>query len=319
MYGYKYENHLLLNQNIVELWQEENGERVAEAWIIPEFGANLCRFKVDGLDYLYPAPRKVVDLRRYGTPVLYPFPGRVKDEKFNFDGSLYRFPANRDNLFLHGYVLGQKFKFSEPVVTEDSVSLNTSIEIVPNHPLYYLYPTSNRLDLNFTLQNKSLKIEVRVTNNDPLKRFPFGFGLHPYLNIHGPKESVYVQVPMQKWLNQETDELFDPTQSPADLREPTAINDLIIDEVYTGMTPDKPQSLTYTTIGKRFVIQASELFTHSVVYQPKEAEFFCLENWTCSDDAHNLYDQGKVEAAHLTILEPGESINASIEFRIEDI
>jgi aldose 1-epimerase len=319
MYGYKYDNHLILNQPMIELWQEENGERVAEVWILPEYGANLCRFKVDGFDYIFPAPEEVVDLRHYGTPVLYPFPGVIKDRKFTFDDTLYRFPGNRGDIFRHGYVMGEKFAFSEPIVADDSVTLKTSIEIVPNHPLYFLFPIINRLDMNFTLRDRKIRIDVKITNNDPQKRFPFGFGLHPYLNILGSKDKIKIQVPMKKWLNQQTGELLDPAESPADLRQPTAIDDLVIDEVWTGMVPDKPQTLTYEEIGKRFVAQTSEMFTHSVIYQPQDSPYICLENWTSAHNVHNLHQEGKTEAAHLIILNPGESISGSVEYRIESI
>ena len=55
MYGYEYTNHLILNEQMVNLWQEEDGKKVAEVWVLPGYGANLCRFKVDNIDYLYPA------------------------------------------------------------------------------------------------------------------------------------------------------------------------------------------------------------------------------------------------------------------------
>jgi aldose 1-epimerase len=53
-----------------------------------------------------------------------------------------------------------------------------------------------------------------------------------------------------------------------------------------------------------------------VVYTPPERPFFCVENQSCSTDAHNLYSQGLQEAAHLTILDPGDSLAAWIEIAV---
>ena len=182
---------------MVNLWQEEDGKKVAEVWVLPGYGANLCRFKVDNIDYLYPAPQKLVDIRHYGTPVLYPTPGIVRGEKFTFDGSLYRFPANRGSIFRHGFAMGQKFLFSEPIVSEDGVTLKTSLGIFRDHPLYYLFPIANRLDIDFTLKNRSVRIDITVTDLDTQKRFPFGFGLHPCFNLIGPREENLIQVPVK--------------------------------------------------------------------------------------------------------------------------
>ncbi len=46
--------------------------------------------------------------------------------------------------------------------------------------------------------------------------------------------------------------------------------------------------------------------------------FFCVENQSCSTDAHNLYAQGKQELAHLVILAPGQSLNAWVEFTVSE-
>ncbi|GAG43851.1 unnamed protein product, partial [marine sediment metagenome] len=61
----------------------------------------------------------------------------------------------------------------------------------------------------------------------------------------------------------------------------------------------------------------SDLFTHSVVYT-QQTGHFCLENQTCSTDAHNLHARGLRKEAHLTILRPGESLTAWIEIVVND-
>lgn len=319
MYGFEIEKHAALHQDMIRLWRNNGDETVAEAWILPEYGANFCRFKVDGVDYLYPAPQKVLDFRHYGTPVLYPFPGVMKGAKFSFDDRLYRFPPNRGDLYRHGYVMDEKFNYSDPQVSESGVTCKTSIEITPLHPLYALLPISNRLDLNFTLEDRQLRIDLTVTNIDPGKRFPFGVGLHPYFNIIGSKEETLFRVPADAWVDRDEERLVDIADAPRDFRNLTPIDDLVIDDVWKGMRPEHPQVIEYRSIGKQVNIYASEIFRVGVTFRLEKADYFCLENWTSSHDPHNLHASGKQDIANLMILNPGESVSGTVIYQIRDL
>ena len=303
----------------VHLWCEKDGKRKSEARLLTASGANLCGFSVDGVEYLVPPPPAGSDNRHFGTPVLYPFPGVIKDRKFTFDGVDYSFEPNRGEVFRHGYVSDQKFEGSQPEVLEDGICLRTWIEIRQEHPLFTVFPVENRLDLHFTLKPDSLLINFLGTNLDSRNRFPFGFGLHPYLNIIGPRETVSVTVPMKKWMNLDSGELLDPSVGPADFRKPFSLAGLDIDAVWWGMEPEQPHSVRFHSVQKQFKAVASGIFTHSVTYCPGKSNFFCLENWTCSPNAPNFAANGKAEASHLTILDPGTSASGSVMYIIEDI
>jgi aldose 1-epimerase len=56
-----------------------------------------------------------------------------------------------------------------------------------------------------------------------------------------------------------------------------------------------------------------------VVYTPPPAPFFCVENQSCSTNAHNLHNEGLVAEASLSILNPGESLKAAIVFGVSDL
>jgi aldose 1-epimerase len=66
----------------------------------------------------------------------------------------------------------------------------------------------------------------------------------------------------------------------------------------------------------RLTLGASPDFTHVVVYTPAARPFFCIENQTCSTDAHNLHARGFVRQAHLSIVEPGQSHRGALDWRI---
>lgn len=323
MFGYHIAKHPVLDQKMICLWSEEDHCRKSEINLLPGFGSNLCSFAVDGLEYLHQAPMPVIGTKYFGTPVLYPFPNRVRNCRFTFDGVEYRLPDNDGGRSLHLLVSDAQFESETPVVKDDAVSVKTRLDIVPGHPLYDIFPIANRLELVYTLRNSSVDIDVRITNLDSKKRFPFGFGIHPYFNIFGTKDQVHLHVPAKKWMEAvsllPTGKLVDPDEAPADLSKPTAIKGLTLDEVWFGMEAKKPQSITYDAIGRKLVMKASEIFTHSVTYTPPFEAFLCVENQTNSTDCHNLYARGFEKEAHLLILDPGESIGGTLSFLIERI
>jgi aldose 1-epimerase len=115
-----------------------------------------------------------------------------------------------------------------------------------------------------------------------------------------------------------TGRLVDIEDGPADLRVPIKLSDLDIDDVFWGMEEEHPATIYYDDIGKKLTLHAADFFTHCVVYTPEDQPYFCIENQSCSTDAHNLHVRGFEKAAHLTILDPGTSLTAWIEFRISD-
>jgi aldose 1-epimerase len=56
-----------------------------------------------------------------------------------------------------------------------------------------------------------------------------------------------------------------------------------------------------------------------VVYAQPRNPFFCVENQTCSTDAHNLYARGLQDAAHLLFAPEGGKSMGWIQFRISPL
>jgi len=53
--------------------------------------------------------------------------------------------------------------------------------------------------------------------------------------------------------------------------------------------------------------------TSLIIYSPAGDDFVCVENQTCSGDAHNLHARGLRGEAHLLILEPGQKHRGQVE------
>lgn len=293
------------------------------ASISPELGCNLLSFQVDGHEYLQDLGAMGGQNMPLGTPILYPMPNRVRDAQFSFDGRTFEFEPNNGTNFLHGLVRDQQWECDEPEIGESSVSVKTWISFEPGSEIYELFPIRNRLELTLTLAPMQLRYDFCVVNEDAEQRLPFGLAIHPFFKIIGPRESVTLKVPAKRWM-EHTDllpsgKLIEMADAPADLRDPKSLAELDLDDVYWGLEESEPQVITYHDIGKVLTLRACDFFTHSVVFTPPGAPFFCVENQSCSTDAHNLYAQGLEEAAHLAVLDPGESFEAWIEFSISDL
>lgn len=150
---------------------------------------------------------------------------------------------------------------------------------------------------------------------------PFGFGIHPYFNIIGTRKETYIQVPAQAHMEAiallPTGKLEPLEGSPYDLRRPASLENVFLDDVYWGMQSKSPANWESRDKGIKVTLNASEQFTHMVIYSPKGEPFFCMENYTCSTDAHNLLAKGFKKQSHLLIVEPGKIIQGQVKLSIE--
>ncbi len=304
-------------------YEADTPEESTHIAFAPQRGSNLFSLTVGGTEYIFGLGRVNGQTRIVGTPILYPTPNRVRNATFTFDERVFTFEPNDGTRFLHGLVRDAPWEVGEPVVEASSVAVETWIRFAPGTPWYERFPIENTLALTYRVTPRAVHMDFRVHNQDKQHRLPFGLAIHPFFAIHGPRESVTIQVPATHWMEAEdlmpTGRLVDIAQGPADLRQPTPLSELDLDDVFYGLARSRPQVIRYESLGKALTLTADDFFTHSVVYTPAGQPFFCLENQSCSTDAHNLYAQGLQEAAHLTILEPGETLAASITFALSDL
>ena len=288
----------------------------------PDLGSNLFSFQVGGTEYLYGLASAQDQRRLLGTPILYPTPNRVRDSRLVFEGHTYEFQPNNGTHFIHGLVRDVPWTCDAPIISEEDVSVTAHIGFEPGTEAYRSFPIRNALELTYTLRPGAIRLGFAVHNFDDHHRLPFGLAIHPYFRIIGPRQSVRLQVPARRWMEAvdllPTGQLVDLEDGPADLRSPVSLADLDLDDVFWGLETNKPQVIYYDHIGKKATLTASRLFTHSVVYTPQGMQFFCVENQSCSTDAHNLHARGLEKEAHLTILEPGELLTAWVEISVSD-
>jgi aldose 1-epimerase len=56
-----------------------------------------------------------------------------------------------------------------------------------------------------------------------------------------------------------------------------------------------------------------------VVYIQPQNPFFCVENQTCSTDAHNLHSRGLEEVSHLLFAPPGGASEGWVHYVLQPL
>jgi len=294
--------------------------RSLEARVAPAAGANLFSFKV-GDDELLVQPPTLAELATSpaGTPVLFPMPNRVRDGVFVFEGRRFQFPPNNGPNFIHGLVRRRPFHAGEPAVGNGEASVSLWIDWDASQPDFAQFPLEHRLTLTFTLKRAGLGIGYAVENKGS-GRLPFGFGLHPWFRVPGERAAVLLKVPAAQRMEAvdklPTGKLLPVQKTAFDLRHPTPLAGLDLDDVYFGMTPPAPPAFEWRDQGIRVSLGASRQFTHLVVFTPPERPTFCIENQTSSTDAHNLNERGLQREAHLIVVDPGKTARGSVAWKI---
>ncbi|UCF97527.1 MAG: aldose 1-epimerase [Spirochaetaceae bacterium] len=295
-------------------------QKAMEAWIDPGYGSNLCRFSVGGKNIIDFDSRLLLEHDYTGTPVLYPTPNRVRDGVFRWRGRSYRQTKAGSLIVEHGLVHSERWERSEPIAEAESAALQTWIEFREGAPVFEAFPFPHRLTLEFRLSPRGVAVTYTIENRGN-EEIPFGFGLHPYFVKLSGDELTFVTIPADSVMDATpellpTGKLIDVKGTIYDLHTPTAIGVLDLDHVFTGIRPGAHARIEYRDLGIAVNLEATEDFSHAVLYSPRGEDFFCLENQTCSTDAHNLFDRGFARESGLKTVRPGETHQGRVTYSI---
>lgn len=227
-------------------------------------------------------------------------------------------PGEEKPRVIHGLVHDDAWQWSDPEVFNDGVVLHTWYDFTKDNPRFEAYPFLNTIKMDFTLSADGVRISYEVDNKDT-RPLGFGFALHPYWHVIGGKDKTRIQVDVP-W-HMEAVEKFPTGTLEAvegtkyDLTSPRPVSELALDDVYFGATPNSMVRVLWDDAGLELRQTASEDFTHVVVYTP-DAPFFCIENQTCSTNAHNLHARGFTREAHLQIVEAGDKTGGYVDFTV---
>jgi aldose 1-epimerase len=292
-----------------------------EVWVVPSKGSNMCRFSMGGMNVIDFDPELLLISDYTGTPVLYPTPNRVRNGMFQYNGVIYNQVKRGEPVFEHGLVHNEPWQFNDPDVRDDSVSLKTWIDFNPKTDVFAAFPFIHRLSMEFTLLEDGVEVMYSIENKDD-REIPFGFGVHPYfMKLSGESETL-IRLPANYVMDYTSDllptgRLIEVDDTIYDIKKETKISALDLDHVFTGISEGKYAEIKYSSLGMKVELQASEDFTHLVLYSPAGKEFFCVENQTCSTDAHNLFERGFKSQSGLKFVSPGKTRQGTVKYAVK--
>lgn len=309
-----------------KVFKVAQGETAVE--IVPAAGCNVESIRYNGTELLK-RPKSLKELPgfMYGVPVLYPTPNRVRGSTFSFNGEKFSFPPNDHGNFLHGLVHSAAWQGGDIDIGDDKTgraTLTFRLPFAPGTPQYKLFPLAHSIQLAIGIGNNSVRWTYTVDNSKGDKPVPYGFAIHPWFLYQGSRKETFVTIPATHVMESTEDKLptgklLDLASHPElDARQPRSLEGFVRDDVYAGIEPSHPAVIDFREKHLKITLSASEDFKHLVLYSPKDQPWFCVEDQTCSTDAHNLYAAGLKQESNLLIVEPGKTASGWIEFRFSN-
>ncbi|WP_320127488.1 aldose 1-epimerase [uncultured Sphaerochaeta sp.] len=298
--------------------KEQEGEHTLLLKVSPELGNNIYCFRVDDYEVIHYDTYFSLLSYYTGNPILYPFPNRLRNCFYEYDGKQHWQQKNGIPVFMHSLVYDESWKHGEPVISSDSVTLKTWLNIDEKHPVFEGFPFVHTLTITFELTKLGFSIVYGIENKGT-ERLPYGISYHTFFNKLCGDAGSFIRVPA-KYMMELTDDLL-PTGKllevegqPFDLREPVPSGKLNLDNCFTGMIEGQRVFVDYPALGLRIYMDATEDFTHMQIFTPKQKPFFCVEKQTCSTDAVNLDAKNFKQEAHLLSVLPGETKTGRVSF-----
>ncbi len=317
--GFFYENIKVLDTDAVKIGYKK-GDKTTHAVVIPSLGANLVEYVYEGEPIIFYREEDLKKGEFTGCPVLFPTPNRVRGCSFRFRGKDYPQKKKGQPRFLHGLVYDEAFVLSDAGVKGDCAFAECYIDFDRGGELFESFPFECRLTLRFTLFEEGLNISCCLENKGE-DDLPFGFGLHPY--FHMPKElDRTVKIDTEFFLEVDENILPSGRLIPVFERFPglnaggVKISRLVCDNDFLLSKGGKAK-VSLNDLGRTLTVSASGEFGHLMVYRPEGADFICIENQTCSIDAHNMYSNGLKETSGLLILPPKQKFSGFVTYSLK--
>lgn len=301
------------------------------AKILPRVGFNCFSYAplIDGepVELLWSAPNFAAAGERpmaSGIPILFPYAGRIRGTSFRYDGrELPLVIDQRLGFAIHGFVYNRPWR----VIAQSPSSVTGEFHAAHDDPaLLDLWPGDFRIRVCYEVGHFGLSCSLAVDNPGD-RPTPFWLGTHGYfrlpLGAFGKREECRMIVPTASLWELEgmlpTGRKL-PAEGPKGLSGGLTFGESQLDDVFTDLHATSGRvvcRLLDPVNDRRMSLVFDEAFKHCVVFNPPHREAICLEPYTAAPDAFALTERG-VDAG-LRVLAPGESFQAKIELRLDDI
>ena len=212
------------------------------------------------------------------SPILFPIVGTLKNNSYQYNGKEYQ-------LSRHGFAREMDFELIDKKENSATFSLKSSNETTKKYPFDF------ELQLTYTLENKSLKIEYKVINNG-MAQMPFSIGAHPAFALRGNFEDYSLEFEDEKPLDYFLldDGLISDTTATLQLnKKQLHLNYKLFENDALVFKTISSKSLTILENSNPILKVNYEGFPNLGIWTPQDAPFICIEPWFgYSDTATNF-------------------------------
>lgn len=262
----------------------------ASAVILPEKGATVISYCVDGQEYLYRDQENLDsdDRPRCGIPFLFPAFSRFPNDTFVWEGNSYP-------MQIHGFAHTSVWQ----VLSFEKSHLR--LELCANEETLKMYPFHFRVELIFELKDGILNIRQKYENTGSVA-MPYAFGFHPYWAVEDASSSeveINAELEMDT-LSQKLVPCHKKTASvvfPKGTTESGAFFMKISSPVTISVAQEKHIRMCY-----------AESFDRLMLWSIKDRGFLCVEPINSSPNGISVGD-----CYHL---DPGMSREAYVSFEV---
>ncbi|GLY05938.1 MULTISPECIES: aldose 1-epimerase family protein [Actinoplanes] len=280
---------------------EADGHRA----VLAEVGGTLRAYSVNGVDLVDGFSTDEISPGSAGQ-ILAPWPNRIRDGQYTFEEKAYQLaltePARHNAI--HGLVNWARWHAVEQ--SADAVTLEFQL------PAQIGYPWSLTLRTRWSVSADGLRSEQEVVNTSETNA-PWGFSVHPYLQLPGVSvDDTVLHVPAKTRIQADSRLLpigaVKVTGTEFDFSEARRIGDLVLDTTFgdidfdadgiTSVTLADPSSDTRLVLWADDKFKYWQVFSGDTLHGDRFRRSVAVEPMTCPPDA---YRTGR----DLIVLEPG--------------
>lgn len=210
-------------------------------------GATLLSWTVDGVELIdgYANEQEFVDQVGMRSAIMVPFSNRIRHGRYTFDGHEIDFHdtdhEHAGETVMHGLLREVDFTIAEKMSQESSATVHFATSSL-RPGAFSGYPFSVDVIVEMAFSASSIDFSVNGTNVGGTAA-PFAVGWHPYFRIgDAALGDLVLRVPAATRVVPDADLIpldgtmaFEPVTGGFDLREPRAINGLVLDTAFLNL------------------------------------------------------------------------------------
>ncbi|WP_281638031.1 aldose 1-epimerase family protein [Flavobacterium marginilacus] len=269
---------------------------------IKHTGAELCSLK-DNLNKEYIWNGNPEFWGKH-SPVLFPIVGTLKNNTYQYSNTDY-------HLSRHGFAREMEFELIDKHENSVTFSLAATPETKEKYPFDF------DLHLVYTLENKTLKIEYKVFNNEKSK-MPFSIGAHPAFDLPNDFKNYSLAFEKEDSLNYyllEDGLISNTTNEVALDKNELHLNyDLFANDalVFKNIIS---KSVTILENSKPFLKVSFSDFPDLGIWTPPNAPFICIEPWFGYSDTVDK-SGALLDKEGIQVLDADETFHAAFSIEI---